>query len=229
MSRILLVEDNEHIMGINEWFLKTKGYQIDKAYTLKEAESILEHSDPDVIVLDIMLPDGDGIDFCEKLQEKRHIPVLFLTAKTGEKDIMDGYRRGGNDYLTKPYELDMLLIRIEAMLRLTESKEHTNMNAKCGALSFDPVTSSLTVNDEKIILSNKEFGILYYLFKNKGRSVSKETLLKDLWELDPAVDTDTSVIWSTVYRLKKKIAPYSDFFYIDSDHSGYELVIIENK
>ena len=100
MKKILLVEDNEHIMDINEWFLKSKGYDIDKAYSLKEADECLKKSLPDVIVLDIMLPDGDGVEYCERIQKKNPIPVLFLTAKTGKKDMMEGYKRGGNDYLT---------------------------------------------------------------------------------------------------------------------------------
>jgi len=223
MKRLLLVEDNEHIMDINEWFLKDNGYEIDKAYNLKEASDILKKSSPDLIVLDIMLPDGDGIAFCEKLQRSRQIPILFLTAKTGEKDIMEGYKRGGNDYLTKPYELDMLLVRIEALLRLTETKKTQDLNFKIGALSFDPVLSTLTVDGEKLALSTKEFGILYSLAKRRGEQVSKEVLFKEVWELD--AETDTSLLWSTIYRLKKKIAPYAEKFYIDSDHSGYEIVI----
>ena len=231
MERILLVEDNEHIMDINEWFLKEKGYEIDKAYSLKEASQCIKKHVPDAIVLDIMLPDGDGVDFCEKLQKEKPIPVLFLTAKTDSKDIMEGYRRGGNDYLTKPYELEMLGVRVEALLRLAErSKEDKaaetpqNISLKAGSLSFDPVSSTLKVGGEKLALSTKEFGILYCLAKNRGRQVSKETLFREVWEMEP--DGDTSALWSTIYRLKKKISSYEDKFYIDSDHSGYEIIII---
>jgi DNA-binding response OmpR family regulator len=235
MKKILLVEDNEHIMDINEWFLKSKGYDIDKAYSLKEADECLKKSLPDVIVLDIMLPDGDGVEYCERIQKKNPIPVLFLTAKTGKKDMMEGYKRGGNDYLTKPYDLEMLEVRIEALMRLSENtvKKDQMINdisrnvisLKSGALSFDPVASTLTVSGEKLSLSTKEFGILYCLAKRKGKQVTKEELLKEVWELEP--DSDSSFLWSTIYRLKKKIAPYQDRFYIESDHSGYELVVIE--
>lgn len=224
MKRILLVEDNEHIMGINEWFLKDKGYEIVKAYNLKETRDVLKKVTPDLIVLDIMLPDGDGIEFCEKLQKEKTIPVLFLTAKTNERDIMEGYKRGGNDYLTKPYELDMLHVRIEALLRLTESSKAADISLKVGSLCFDPVLSTLSVDGEKINLSTKEFGILYCLAKNRGKQVPKDKLFKEVWEFGDEVDT--SLLWSTVYRLKKKIADYSEKFYIESDHSGYEIVII---
>ena len=234
MERILLVEDNEHIMDINEWFLKERGYEIDKAYTLKEAEQCIKKHVPDVIVLDIMLPDGDGVDFCEKLQKDKPVPVLFLTAKTDKKDVMEGYSRGGNDYLTKPYELEMLGVRVEALLRLAErtgpggvanGQAAKNITLRAGSLTFEPVSSTLKVGDEKLTLSTKEFGILYCLAKNRGRQVSKDTLFREVWEMEP--DGDTSVLWSTIYRLKKKIAPYEDKFYIDSDHSGYEIIIVD--
>lgn len=236
MKKILLIEDNEHIMEINEWFLKSDGYDVEKAYTLHEADEVLKKSLPDIIVLDIMLPDGDGYEYCERLQKKKSIPVLFLTAKTDQKDVMEGYRRGGNDYLTKPYDLEMLKVRIEALLRLTESKNKKEdminnisrnvIALKSGALKFDPVASTVTVDGKKLSLSTKEFGILYCLAKRKGGQVTKEELLKEVWELEP--DSDTSFLWSTIYRLKKKIAPYQERFYIESDHSGYELVVIEH-
>ena len=228
MEYILLVEDNQQIMDLNEWLLTTNGYTVGKAYTIKEAEEKLHIKTPDAIIMDVMLPDGDGIDFCEKIQRKKRIPILFLTAKTSDKDIMEGYRRGGNDYITKPYELEMLLVRLKALLRITgadkQSDKTTDAKGRSKIMTFDPVLSIVKVGGEKIVLSAKEFGILYCLANNKGKSVSKETLLKEVWGLDK--DTDTSILWSTMYRLKKKIAIYEDIFYIESDHSGYELVII---
>ena len=108
MDTILLVEDNEQIMEINEWYLTQHGYKTEKAYTVAQARELLRHSSPDLIILDVLLPDGDGLSFCTEIRRTNSMPILFLTGVVTDKDVMSGYRNGGNDYITKPYDLDML-------------------------------------------------------------------------------------------------------------------------
>ena len=117
MKKILLVEDNEHIMRINAEYLSGRGYELEKAYSLRQAEEKIAKGEPDLIVLDVMLPDGDGIRFCGELRKEHHMPILFLTAKVQKADIIAGLGQGGDDYLTKPYDLDEFGMRIEALLR----------------------------------------------------------------------------------------------------------------
>lgn len=117
MSLILLVEDNQKIMQINSIALKRYGYDILQADTVERALQLLCVHTPDIIVLDIMLPDGNGIDLCRKLKKERDIPILFLTALGANQDMIEGLRAGGNDYLVKPYPLDVLAARIEVQLR----------------------------------------------------------------------------------------------------------------
>ena len=208
MERILLVEDNEHIMRINATYLSGLGYWIEQAYAVQKAREILKEYAIDLIVLDVMLPDGDGVDFCEAIRT----------------DIVSGLRRGGDDYLTKPYELNELAARIEALLRRSHNTFADGHSLTVGPLCFDVVRAQVTVNGEDLLLSGKEFGLLLVLARNRNKPVPREELLRSVWGF---TQTDaSSFLWTTISRLKKKIAPYENLFYIDSSQEGYELVTI---
>ena len=115
MSTILLVEDNPHIMKINAEALTMYGYEILQAATARECRQALRWHPVDLVVLDIMLPDGDGVELCRELKEQYHVPILFLSALGESRDVVEGLRAGGDDYLAKPYDLGVLAARIEAM------------------------------------------------------------------------------------------------------------------
>lgn len=117
---ILLIEDNSDIMKINSKALSMRGFSVLEAATLARGEELLAKRSPDLIVLDIMLPDGDGLRFCKKLRGGSGVPVLFLSALALNTEIIEGFEAGGDDYLTKPYDLDVLIARIEALLRRVE-------------------------------------------------------------------------------------------------------------
>ncbi len=224
MERILLVEDNEHIMRINATYLSGLGYWIEQAYAVQKAREILKEYAIDLIVLDVMLPDGDGVDFCEAIRTRTGTPILFLTAKASGADIVSGLRRGGDDYLTKPYELNELAARIEALLRRSHNTFADGHSLTVGPLCFDVVRAQVTVNGEDLLLSGKEFGLLLVLARNRNKPVPREELLRSVWGF---TQTDaSSFLWTTISRLKKKIAPYENLFYIDSSQEGYELVTI---
>ncbi len=223
MEKILLVEDNEHIMDINARYLTAMGYQVEKAYSAKQAETLLRAGQPDLVVLDIMLPDGDGISLCRSIRKYRSIPILFLTAKVTEKDIIEGLESGGDDYLTKPYDLNVFGTRVKALLRRSSKVLPENQTYIIGPILFDIVRVQATVGDRDLNLSSKEFGILLFLAQHRGTPVSKEELYRSIWGYEN--ENGGSVLWTTVSRLKKKIESFEDLFYIDSDHEGYELVI----
>lgn len=223
MQRILLVEDNEHIMRINSKYLSGLGYEIIQADTFAGALQMLSQEHVDLIVLDIMLPDGDGVDLCEQIRRKMDVPILFLTAKTSGSDIVSGLRHGGDDYLTKPYELDILGARIDALLRRANSTLPETGVYAVGDLRFDLVQSRATMNGVDLNLSGKEFGVLLYLCRNRQHLVSREALYRAVWG---QTDMDSgSILWTTISRLKKKIAPYEAQLSLDSSHEGYELYI----
>ena len=224
MKRILLIEDNDHIMKINAGYLTGCGYLVEKAYTLGEAEKCLRRPTPDLIVLDVMMPDGDGLEFCERILKIQDIPVLFLTARISGQDVAEGFRRGGKDYLKKPYELEELGARIHNLIGASEEPARYAHRVMIGPVTFDFLIPQAYVNEVSLNLTRKEFSVLYLLAESRGSQVSGEELIGKVWEQER--ETDRAALWSTVSRLKKKIVPYEHLFYIESDHCGYELVMI---
>ena len=223
MDTILLVEDNEQIMEINEWYLSRHGYQIEKAYTVAQARESLRHASPDLVILDVLLPDGDGLSFCAEIRKTHSIPILFLTGVVADQDMMTAYRCGGNDYITKPYDLEMLGVRVEALLTYAKGLCPKGQDHTFGPLRFDIIQSEAFVDDEPLNLSRNEFRLLYALAQCNGEAIPKEALFRKVWGMETGADGP--MLWTAVSRLKKKIAPYADRFYLDSDHSGYALIL----
>ncbi len=223
MEKILLVEDNENIMDINSRYLSDQGYEIGRAYSVKQAEDSLDSFDPDLIVLDVMLPDGDGMELCRDIRRKSGVPILFLTAKVTGDDIVAGLESGGDEYLTKPYDLSILGARVKALLRRSARILPQSQIYAVGLLRLDIVQSQAFVGSESLSLSRNEFGLLLYLAQHMGRRASGQDICRAIWGAD--TESEKPLLWTTVSRLKKKLAPYEEQFYIDSDHSGYELMI----
>ena len=223
MYTILLVEDNEQIMEINDWYLTQHGYKTEKAYSLAQAEKYLQHAEPDLVILDVILPDGDGLSFCTQIRKNHAMPILFLTGMVTDRDVMAGYRNGGNDYITKPYDLDMLGVRVEALLNFAKGMKPEEKDLSYGPLRFDLIQSEAFVNGKPLNLSQKEFRLLYYLARHHSQTVSKEDLFLEVWGMQTGADGP--MLWTAISRLKKKIAPFEGQFYLDSDHSGYTLVL----
>ena len=166
MSTILLVEDNPHILRINAEVLGLRGYEVLKAASAAEARGQLQWHPVDLIVLDIMLPDANGLDLCRELKSQYHIPILFLTALGENRDVVEGLRAGGDDYLTKPYDLEVFVARVEARLRgSSDSRRYVTY----GCLRLDTVSLTGFVNGRDIQLTQKEFTVLLLLAQNAER------------------------------------------------------------
>ncbi|MCR5262645.1 MAG: response regulator transcription factor [Clostridiales bacterium] len=222
MKSLLLIEDNVHLMAINREFLEDSGYRVYEAYDLAEARLRLSENVPDLIVLDVMLPDGNGVEFCRQLRLTMDIPVLFLTAKASDLDIIEGLKSGGDDYVAKPYDLSVLLAHIEAILRRSKGGQASEL--RVGVLSFDIGLSQAFVDGTLLNLSAKEYGVLLYLAKKKGELVVKDELYKAVWGQD--MIADSAALWTAVSRLNKKISRYARSFFIESTHKGYTLHIV---
>lgn len=203
MSRtVLLVEDNRHIMKINGDTLTEAGYRVLKAETAAQARALLETEAPDLIVLDIMLPDGDGLALCRDIRGESNIPILFLSAKKESSEIIEGLRAGGDDYLPKPYDIGVLLARVEALLRRAVT---SGTVTTWGSLTLDTVSQRALVNGEDILLTPREFALLLYLVRNEGQEVHMERLYEAAWGQPMA--NDPNAVRIAVSRLRKKIAP----------------------
>ena len=168
-SVILLGEDNEQILCGNERMLKRRGYVVAAALTLAEAKTRIEERMPDAIVLDIMLPDGSGLDFMRELRRGSNVPILLLTGLTTPEDVVRGLSDGGDDYLAKPYDFGILLARIEALLRRAGQVPNTLTK---GALRLDIIAGRAFIDGDDLLLSPKEFALLLLMVQNEGRLLS---------------------------------------------------------
>lgn len=200
MSTILLVEDNPHIMKINAEALGMYGYDIIKAASVAECMEALRWHAVDLIVLDIMLPDGSGIDLCRELKKNYSIPILFLSALGESRDVVEGLRAGGDDYLAKPYDLEVLAARIEARLR---SGREDLRYVRYGGLKLDTLSGSGYLDGENLMLTQKEFSLLLLLAQNAEQVVSKYEVMRQLWNTD--TDDKSRALWTLISRLRRKL------------------------
>lgn len=175
MSTILLVEDNPHIMKINSSCLSMEDYSVLEAADAAQCRYMLSNNDVDLVILDIMLPDGDGISLCREIKAKYDIPILFLSALSENDDIITALRAGGDDYLPKPYDIQVLIARVEARLRsVRKDKRYISF----GRLRLDTVSMAAYFADNDLLTTQKEFSILLMLARNIGSTVRKPNCTK---------------------------------------------------
>jgi len=185
MKRILLIEDDEHILELLDIHLKDISCESTKTTRGQDGLYHALSKKFDLIVLDIMLPDINGIDICKSIRaEKNMTPILMLTARSEEIDKVVGLETGADDYLTKPFSIRELIARVKAILRRTEINA-TNLLPDTvityGSLAVYPLKRKVTLNEVKIDLTPKEFDLLYLFISNPGRSYSREALLSTIW------------------------------------------------
>ncbi|MDR0315286.1 MAG: response regulator transcription factor [Treponema sp.] len=200
MYNILLVEDNREIQEVNKNMLtRCGGYNIRLANNLAEARERVIEAEPDIIVLDIMLPDGSGLDFLEKLRQDANIPVLLLSALVGPGDVVKGLRAGGDDYLAKPYDNTELLARIESLLRRASCPQKTLTK---GRLTLNMISGMAFVDGRDLLFSHKEFALLLLLAQNEGKIISAESLYKEVWGMSM---NDNRTLKKHISEIRKKL------------------------
>ena len=209
---ILLIEDNEQILRGNERMLKRRGYTVATALTLAEARTRLEEQMPHAIVLDIMLPDGSGLDFMREIRRSHrdashdisNVPILLLTGLTTPEDVVRGLSEGGDDYLAKPYDFDVLLARIEALLRRVRQTavQFPKILTK-GALQLDIIANRAFLDGSDMLLTPKEFALLLMMVQNEGKGHSTEYLYETIWK--GTSSSDSSAVKTAISRLRSKL------------------------
>lgn len=216
---ILLVEDNPHIMEINAEALVMEDYAVLKADTGRGCLEMLKTHDVDLIVLDIMLPDADGLALCRQIKARYDIPILFLSALGENQQIIEGLRAGGDDYLPKPYDIGVLLARIEARLRAAQRERRI---VTYGGLRMDTVIMKGYWRDQDLMLTHNEYILLLLMAQNGSHPVSKEILIERIWGSQPAKDHGD--MYSTVFRINKKLeTAEADLRIVSHRKAGYAL------
>ena len=215
---ILLVEDNAQILHGNERMLRRQGYEIVSAMSIHDTWIAMGEHKPDAIVLDIMLPDGSGLDFMRELRQTSDIPILLLTGLTTPADIIQGLSDGGDDYLTKPYDFGVLLARVDAMMRRASRIPKQLVK---GSLTLDIRANRAFFRGEDMRLTQKEFAVLFLLVENEGRILSTKYIYETVWKQVPNKDTGNAVK-TIISRLRNKLR---DEILIENDREvvGYIL------
>jgi len=198
---LLLVEDDRKVQANNKKLLERRGYNLKHAFSLGEARAIISDETPQAIILDLQLPDGNGINFLHELRKTSNVPVLILTAIGTNKDILKGLKAGGDDYLSKPYDLEVFLTRVEALLRRSAIIPNT---LRIGPLRLEIASGKAYLNDEDMVLTQKEFALFQQFVQYPGKALSVEFLYEKVWGQN-IVEEDSSVK-NAVYRLRKKLS-----------------------
>ncbi len=200
--RILLIEDNRRLNDSLRKVLQDDGYVVDPAYDGLEGEELATMTSYDVVILDIMLPEKDGLAVCRSLRNKRiRTPILMLTARDALQDRVTGLDSGADDYLVKPFEVDELRARIRALLR-RDSPEKSGLLC-VGDLEIDVATHTVRRGERPIELTAKEFSLLEYLVRHPNRLITREMAQEHLWSYDHAIASNVVDVY--IRRLRRKI------------------------
>ncbi len=200
--KILVVEDEHRIANSIKKGLEQEGYVVDVAYDGETGFDLAASGDYEVIVLDLMLPKMDGVEICEKLRKEEEVqtPVLMLTARGELEDKVKGFKVGADDYLVKPFAFVELLARIKALLR--RPKESVGEILKVGDLSLNKDNFEVKRGERKIELSRKEFGFLEYLMRHRGKVLSKDQIINQVWSYEADVLPNTVEVYMGYLRKK---------------------------
>ena len=202
--KILLIEDEPQVVEFLKKGLTEKGYDTEVAYDGHMGERLASKGDINLIILDVILPNINGYELCKKIREKGiQVPVLMLTALGTTDDKVSGFDAGADDYLVKPFEFEELLARIKALTKRSSGLIQTSKVIKISDLSLDYNKKSATRKDKYIDLTGKEFELLEFLMKNKGRVISRVEIAEKIWDI--TFDTGTNVVDVYISILRKKI------------------------
>ncbi|MCU0290160.1 MAG: response regulator transcription factor [Acidobacteria bacterium] len=200
--RILIVEDDKKVASFLKRGLKEEQYAVDVCYDGEEALFQSQVNQYDLIILDVMLPKKNGFMVCRQIREEGNLtPILMLTARDQLEDKIKGLQEGADDYLTKPFAFVELLARIKALLRRTQDYKTKNM--KVGDLELDPVSRKVTRENKLISLTGKEYALLEYLMRNRGRIITQSMIIDHVWDMN--FDGLSNVVNVYINHLREKI------------------------
>jgi heavy metal response regulator len=219
--RILIAEDDKQVAGFLKKGLKEEQYAVDVCYDGEEALFQAQVNDYDLIILDVMLPKKNGYAVCKEIREEGNLtPILMLTVRDQLEDKVRGLQEGADDYLTKPFAFEELLARIKALLRRTQ--DYKTKTLKVGDLELDPVSRKVSRAGKSITLTGKEYALLEYLMRNKGRIITQSMIIDHVWDMN--YDGLSNVVNVYINHLREKIDREFSRKYIHTLRgSGYKI------
>lgn len=228
-STLLLVEDSKEVLEDNRKALVAAGYEVLAASTLAGARERLARRQPDLILLDVLLPDGNGVELCRELRDSTAAPILFLTSLGESEQIVEGLRAGRDDYVTKPYRMEELLARVEAQLRRTE-RIRGEAAEGVGGLTLDARAQRAFLEGKDLLLKPKEFQLLCVLLRSRDRFRTAEELYQEVWGLDANADARTVLVHISNLRAKLRGGREEGNIQIQREGSrGYRLTLEAEK
>ena len=212
-NTILIVEDEPDIRKTLEYNLNKDNFQTLSAGNLSDSEDLITANNVSLILLDLMLPDGSGLDFCRKIKSDKSlkdIPIIILTAKDDEVDKVVGFELGADDYVTKPFSVRELILRIKAILKRHETKHDVmEIDREFGELKIDIESHEVFVDNQEVILTALEFRLLQQLVDRRGRVQTRDQLLSDVWGY--SADITTRTVDTHIKRLREKLGPIGKY------------------
>jgi DNA-binding response OmpR family regulator len=204
-ARILIVEDEPSIAEVVSLYLRRAGYQVQVAQDGQAALDYLEDSMPDLIVLDLMLPKIDGLSLTRWIRDRGDVPIIMLTARRDESDRIAGLEMGADDYVVKPFSPQELVSRVRAVLRRSQGSAEATAETSLtfNGLMIDPLTRLVTVREREVILTAKEFDMLWLLARHPRQVFTRDQLLENVWGISEYIDPGTVTVH--VRRLREKI------------------------
>ena len=212
MSRVLVVEDEKNIAEFIRRGLVYKGYDVEVALSGEDALSSARNHLPDLVILDLMLPDMDGVEVCRRLRAADDLPIIMLTARDSTVDKVAGLESGADDYMTKPFEFDELLARVRAALRRRDARSGGSA-VRVADLTIKPASREVLRGDRPVQLTAREFDLLEYLARRAGEVVAKETLFEKVWGYDFDVESDAVKVYVRYLRRKLNAAGEPDLIH----------------
>lgn len=213
VKKILLIDDENAICNLVKLHFETEGYLVYTASDTEEAGRMLSDT-PDLILLDINMPETDGLEFCKKVRSHIDCPIIFLTSRITEQDKIIGLRAGGDDYITKPFSLDELTARVEAHLRRESRTKHNGNTRVFGDLFIDYAGRCVYYGAQTVSFSKKEFDIIEFLSLNAGQVFDRERIYERLWGYDAEGSSD--IVKEHIRRIRTKLAAAAGKNYIET-------------
>lgn len=227
MSKILLLEDDLSLINGLSFAFRKQGFELAVVRTLKEANELWGEGKYDLLVLDVSLPDGTGYEFCKKVRQVSKVPIIFLTASDEEMNIIMGLDIGGDDYITKPFKLGVLVSRINALLRRAKGFNSTDTELQSNGIKVLMLQGQVFKNEKLIDLTAAEYKLLCLFMKNPNVVLTKEQILDKLWDCDGNyIDSSTLTVYMRRLRMKIEDNPSEPQMLLTVRRMGYKWNVL---